>query len=330
MTENSNIGRWGLAWVASLVLHGAAAGLFWQGDDFLDPDLLGARGGKQWAEQIALAEATGELASLAVIRAAGHTTGAAIETPIYSAQKAEEITPIPVKDQTSGETAAALEEAPPELPQTATAAVEEAETGEEIATQPEEEILPADEAQQTDATGEIAARAQARGGGALAALEAGRDVSGAGVGAAEGNRQGLFVSGEEIKVLLEGWTLVGTNGFSDGSIAASGDKKRQSAEWRVYYRGDGTLEARYMRLAAARPHGPLAMRQFTSSGKWWVKENWLCQAIVKWFSGGQVCFEVRRDGKALAMYYADCWGVARCYRGRLGPEGHIYPGRKLY
>ena len=41
--------------------------------------------------------------------------------------------------------------------------------------------------------------------------------------------------------------------------------------WEVYYHSDGSLDARFFKSASVRPHGELSIREFYSSGRWWIK-----------------------------------------------------------
>ncbi len=294
-----------------------------------DIDDLGGRGGRQWAEEIALSPSAGGAAGEQPQLAADYREGVAIvtliRTALVSEEQAEEKDALETYDEIpEPESSPLLEAETPVLPQGDEGEQAQEDLREEEAKEMVEESTPAAPA------GEIGDESRERGGGEVrAALAGGRDILGSGAGGADKDAQGLFVSGDELRALLSGWTLIGTNGFADGSISQRGDRKRQNINWRVYYGSGGDLRARFRRLGARQPHGALALRSYSSYGRWWIKQNWLCQAIDKWFYGGSVCFEIRRDGNELAMYYAECWGVPRCYRGRLGPQGRIRPGRHL-
>jgi len=157
----------------------------------------------------------------------------------------------------------------------------------------------------------------------------GEDQDGAGEGNSDQPRIGEFIGPDTIRERLIGWTLIGTNGFADGSRPTDEDGSRREYEWQVYYDPSGDLDARYVRPAAYRPHGKIEPRRFSSDGEWWIEGDWLCQSMDKWFSGARTCFEVRADGNEIAMYYASCWGVPRCYKGRLGPKGIVVRGRNF-
>ena len=276
----------------SLALHGVLLlpGFSLAAWEAIDPDLLGLRGGKQWAEKIAL------------------TAPPEQEAP-YETLEVRIVTALPPEEE-------ALEK-------------REEEIAEEIEKSPEEETksvlvkAPRAPGDHADTPSEATKPDETE----TAALQPGLDARGQNEGGSDHISEGSFVSGKEMALLLAGWTLRGSNGFLDGSIEAERDARRQSIPWRVYYGRGGHLRAQFSRHAAAYPHGPIALRDFSSSGRWWVKGDRLCQRIEKWFYGSPICFEIRRDGKALAMYYAECGGAARCYQGRLGPEGIIVKGR---
>lgn len=131
-----------------------------------------------------------------------------------------------------------------------------------------------------------------------------------------------------LKTLLIGNTLVGTEGFADGS-APEDDDRRQDYPWRVYYMPDGTLEAHFRRFAAALPHGPIEDRNFQERGTWAIRDGELCQSIPRVGFGAEVCFELRREGNQIYLYYTQCGAQTRCYPGRMGPQGIVVPGRQL-
>lgn len=163
----------------------------------------------------------------------------------------------------------------------------------------------------------------------LAGSHIGALVRGLGSGNADTGRPGAYVPGAELRELLNGWTLRGSNGFADGSTTYENDRRRQEIPWRVYYRSNGQLVARWERYGSAYAHGPRAMRWYERNGTWTIEGDVLCQRIRSWGSNGTTCFEVHRDGDHIAMYYSHCRGVARCYPGRLGPEGIMVEGRDL-
>jgi hypothetical protein len=122
-------------------------------------------------------------------------------------------------------------------------------------------------------------------------------------------------------------TLRGTEGFSDGSAPADVGI-RFEFPWQIYYSPDGKLEARFRRIASRVPHGPMEEVDFVEFGRWRMNEEGdLCQTIPKVGWGTEVCYWLDRRGSRIAMYYADCGAFYRCYPGRLGPEGEMFPGR---
>jgi hypothetical protein len=123
-----------------------------------------------------------------------------------------------------------------------------------------------------------------------------------------------------------GRTFRGSEGFADGSAPES-IVSRNPYSWQVYYAPDGTLEARFRRYGAIRPHGPLFDKVFRENGNWRVEDGWLCQTIPAYGSGAEICYDVDIRGTKAAMYYATCGALTRCYEGRLGPEGEFFPGR---
>ncbi len=153
-------------------------------------------------------------------------------------------------------------------------------------------------------------------------------AEGLGSGNADTGRPGTFVPGGQLRDLLSGWTLIGTNGFSDGSIGYAEDH-REEIPWTVYYAPNGRLQARYRYFGSLIAHGPRRLNWYSRSGRWRIEGNQLCQRIDRWGGSGLTCFEVHRDGDRIAMYYASCRGVHRCYQGRLGPEGIVRIGRHL-
>ncbi len=287
----------------------------------LELDDLGARGSRQWAEEIGLTAQGEGFGGPEAVEAEGRGGVLRIRLVAPFALEPEEhsLSEERPPEEAVPEEAEALAEAEPEEAEESRPQTQGDDPPEEF----EEEVELAEEeapAAQAQADGERARAPQAQGEDAY---------RGAGIGGSDRQAAGDFVSGAEAKEMLPGWTLVGMNGFADGSIGRGRDFRRAERAWRVYYRRDGRLQARFIRLAAYQPHGPLSERVFDSSGRWWIKGDHLCQSIEKWFYGGRVCFEIRRQGRALAMYYADCWGVSRCYRGRLGPQGVLVRGKRL-
>ncbi len=59
------------------------------------------------------------------------------------------------------------------------------------------------------------------------------------------------------------------------------------------------------------------------------EERNLCQTIPKVGWGTEVCYYLDRRGTRIAMYYETCGAFTRCYPGRLGPEGEMFPGRSF-
>ncbi len=276
-------------------------------DGAIDPDWLGARGGHRWAAEIGLTEAGGEFGDEdKALEAEGEVLRVEIvEVPsqgrdILAQHQTEQDASANTKKESVGDLG------------------EKAKQRDESETR--DNALPSAPAQASADAARGTARAQ----------NPGRDIGGdEGLGGSDQKAEGQFVSGKEMKKILSGWTLIGTNGFADGSLGRADERVRHDVNWRVYYRRDGYLYARFSKQAAKTPHGDITLREFWSWGRWWIKDNWLCQSIDKWFYGGEACFEVRRKDKQMALYYASCWGISRCYEGRLGPSGFIFPGRKL-
>lgn len=125
-------------------------------------------------------------------------------------------------------------------------------------------------------------------------------------------------------------TVRGTEGFADGS-APPGVGTRSEFPWQIYYAADGTLEARFRRLAARTPHGAIEELDFVEKGTWRITSDGdLCQTIPKVGYGIEVCFYMDRRGDRIAFYFSEqCGAYNRCYPGRLGPEGEIVPGRQF-
>jgi hypothetical protein len=127
---------------------------------------------------------------------------------------------------------------------------------------------------------------------------------------------------------LANHTFRGTEGFSDGS-APPEIGWRADYPWQIYYAADGTLEARFRRLAAPVVHGPIQETDFVERGTWRItpEEGDLCQSIPRVGYGTEICYWLDRRGDRVAMYYTNCGHFERCYPGRLGPEGELVPGR---
>lgn len=126
---------------------------------------------------------------------------------------------------------------------------------------------------------------------------------------------------------LAGHTLIGTEGFADGS-APEDVPSRTEFRWEIYYDYNFTLEARFRRLGARVPHGPIEELDYNERGTWRINEDGdMCQTIPKVGWGTEVCFWVDRRGSRVAMYYTSCGAFNRCYPGRLGPEGALVKGR---
>jgi hypothetical protein len=136
------------------------------------------------------------------------------------------------------------------------------------------------------------------------------------------------VGRRNLRQQFAGRTFRGTEGFADGSAPELQDNRNEFS-WQVYYAPDGTLEARFRRYGAVRPHGPLFDKVFTERGTWRIDDGWLCQAIPAVGSGAEVCLDVQFRGRRAAMYYATCGALTRCYEGRLGPEGEFFSGRQF-
>lgn len=127
--------------------------------------------------------------------------------------------------------------------------------------------------------------------------------------------------------LLAGYTFRGTEGFVDGSAPEEKDN-RTAFPWEIYYGPDGRLEAHYRRIGARKPHGTMEELDYEDFGSWTIDNGDLCQTIPRVASGSTVCFEMRRTSQTkIQMYYTRCGAMTRCYPGRLGPDGELFPGR---
>jgi len=122
-------------------------------------------------------------------------------------------------------------------------------------------------------------------------------------------------------------TLLGTEGFSDGSAPADVGS-RYDFYWQIYFKPGGKIEAHYSRLASRVPHGPIEEVGFVEEGTWRIDNDGdLCQSLEHVGYGVEICYWVDRRGDRVAMYYTKCGAFNRCYVGRLGPEGELVPGR---
>ncbi len=158
----------------------------------------------------------------------------------------------------------------------------------------------------------------------------GHDSSGAGSGNSDRlARQGDYLRGAQIAEILQGWTLVGSEGGWDGSTGDNAST-RHTFRWQAYYAPDGSVEVRFETYGATVAHGSISVRNYRDTGAWTIQGDLLCQKIKEVGYGVPVCFEVHhKEGNRIAMYYAECGGLHRCYRGRLGPEGIVVPGRQF-
>lgn len=130
-----------------------------------------------------------------------------------------------------------------------------------------------------------------------------------------------------LRNLLAGYTFRGTEGFVDGSAPEERDN-RTAFPWEVYYSPDGRLEAHFRRIGARVPHAKMEELDYVDYGSWTIDDGDLCQSIPRVASGSTVCFEMRRTSQTkLQMYYTRCGAMNRCYPGRLGPDGELFPGR---
>lgn len=124
-------------------------------------------------------------------------------------------------------------------------------------------------------------------------------------------------------------TLRGTEGFADGS-APPEIVSRSEYPWQIYYAPDGKLEAHFRKIGARVPHGAIEELDYVEFGTWRMdSEGDLCQTVPKVGWGTEVCYWMDRRGTRIAMYYSSCGAFNRCYPGRLGPEGEMFPGRSF-
>src|SRR4029079_19338497 len=95
-----------------------------------------------------------------------------------------------------------------------------------------------------------------------------------------------------LRALLAGYTLRGTEGFVDGSAPEERDN-RTAFPWEVYYSPDGRLEAHFRRIGARVPHATMEELDYQDFGSWTIDNGDLCQTIPRVAPGSTVCFEMR-------------------------------------
>jgi len=332
-------GRRGVAgFVLSVALHAAlflAVLPFW----LEDPVRLTEAGGQGWAEDVELkaakdssdgAQGAGEQATVATSKLKGDKPDKLEVQVVYLAKEKPKLPepevdinlpPLPPRISIETEVAEAVEDKPREP----------------LQKQPER-LSNTDEASAQASAGEVGAARIANennlgGGGSrdtAAGSPAGTDANGAGNGNSDrAARDGEYVRGNQLASILQGWTLVGTEGGWDGSTGDNA-KTRTTFRWEAYYAPDGSVEVRFETYGATVPHGPISVQRLSETGSWSIQGDLLCQKIDDVGYGVPVCFEVHhKDGNRVAMYYAECGGLHRCYRGRLGPEGIVLPGRQF-
>lgn len=154
----------------------------------------------------------------------------------------------------------------------------------------------------------------------------GANVGGLGQGNADQLGRGDVLKGNELLEAFNGFTIIGQEGQWDGSTPDNA-KTRYDHDWQVYYAPDGSVEARFQRVGAKVPHGAMQVLSLQGAGTWRIEGDFLCQQIEKYGFGAPVCFIVAKDGDEIAMYYASCGALYRCYKGRRGPTGKLVPGR---
>jgi hypothetical protein len=169
-------------------------------------------------------------------------------------------------------------------------------------------------------------------------METGALAEGAGKGTADAPKSRADWPTERVTVIgrrgnLRDWltnhTLRGSEGFADGSSPADVNE-RMEFPWQIYYASGGRLEAHFRRIAAPTPHAAMQEMDFQVNGTWRINdEGDVCQTIPRVGWGTEVCFWVDRRGDRIAMYYTECGAYTRCFRGRLGPEGELVPGRSF-
>ncbi len=304
-----------------------------------DPLPLAEAGGAGWADEVELkaakdssdgAQGAGEQATIATHKIKGNKPDKLEIQVVYLAKEKPKL-PEPEGDLNL-----------PPLPPRVTIETEVAEQVEEKPREPvqqqPERLSNTDQASAAAAAGEVGAAKVANennlGGGGSRDTAAGSPAGDAANGAGSGNsdrkaRDGDYVRGNQIASILQGGTLVGTEGGWDGSTGDNA-KTRITFRWEAYYAPDGTVEVRFETYGSTVPHGPIGVQRFSDTGSWSIQGDLLCQKIEDVGYGVPICFEVHhKDGNRVAMYYAECGGLHRCYRGRLGPEGVVLPGRQF-
>lgn len=300
---------------------------------------LSEAGGHGWAEEVELkaakdssdgAQGAGEQATIATHKLRGDKPDKLEVQVVYLAKETPKLPepevdinlpPLPPRISIETEVAEEVQEKPREQPQD----------------QPERLSDVAD-ASADPSAGEVGATKIADennlgGGGSrdkAAGSPTGEDANGAGSGNSDRKaRDGDYVRGDQIAQILQGWTLVGTEGGWDGSTGDN-SQTRTTFRWEAYYDPDGSVEVRFETYGAEVPHGPIGVLSYSETGSWSIQGDLLCQKIEDVGYGVPICFEVHhKDGNRVAMYYAECGGLHRCYRGRLGPEGVVLPGRQF-
>jgi hypothetical protein len=322
-----------LAAVISLAVHFAILWFL-----FPDPRQWGYSGGTGWADEIEIRSSRESSSGLEGEEGAtGDETAQVLQqfdVSIVFAPPPPRPEPEPeeyLPDEEPEEVADEQEIDEPDIVEEEVTLVEPTETPEERPTETRDpEGLQA--VRETEAEVPTDVPGDGAGEGGLNTELAGSPLSGSDNGRGSGNadtgREGNFVPGGQLRDLLEGWTLIGTNGFADGSVNSAGDN-RGEIPWNIYYAPNGRIEARFRRYGARQAHGRRGFYWFQETGRWTVEGDQLCQRITRWGGGGVTCFEVHRDGDNVAMYYSYCRGVHRCWEGRLGPRGIIRSGRHL-
>lgn len=338
VVEDDGPGRRNAAGVAlSMALHAAifAAFLPWVLDDA--PQLSEA-GGEGWANEIELkaakdssdgAQGAGERDTVATHKLRGDKPDRLEVQVVYLAKEMPKL-PEPEVDLN-------LPPLPPRISIETEVAEMQEKPREPIQTQPERlsnTDLPSSEASAGEVgAAQIANENNLGGSGSRDKAQgspAGADATGAGSGNSDrAARDGDYLRGAQIAQVLQGWTLVGTEGGWDGSTGDNA-KTRHTFRWQAYYAPDGSVEVRFETYGATEAHGRIRVRDYADTGSWTIQGDLLCQKIEDVGYGVPVCFEVHhKEGNRVAMYYAECGGLHRCYRGRLGPEGIILPGRQF-
>lgn len=306
---------------------------------FEDPPRLSEAGGEGWANEIELkaakdssdgAQGAGDQATVATHKLRGDKPDKLEVQVVYLAKEMPKL-PEPEVDIN-------LPPLPPRVTiETEVAEVVEEKPREPVQQQPER-LSNTDQPSEAASAGEVGAAKVANennlgGGGSRSTAEgspAGEAANGAGSGNSDRKaREGDFLRGSQIASILQGWTLVGSEGGWDGSTGDNA-KTRHTFRWQAYYDPDGTIEVRFETYGASEAHGRISVQSYSDKGSWTIQGDLLCQKVEDVGYGVPVCFEVhQKDGNRVAMYYAECGGLHRCYRGRLGPEGIILPGRQF-